>query len=107
MRDGNAWQAEGEGGAVARGDFASQFAMHGEHEFFYDAQSQAGGGLASGGSGRKAAIAAEHASLVVFAEPRPFILNLAFDVPGARRTDREANVLARRRKLDGVGQQIF
>src|SRR5689334_47357 len=107
MHGCSAWQAEGESGAVARSAFASQFTMHGQDELFYDAQSQAGGRLASRRSCRKSTVAVEHASLIAFAEPGPFILNLAFDVPGSRRADGEANLLARRRKLDGVGQEII
>ena len=104
---GSARQAEGEGGAVARRAFASQFTVHRQHELLDDAQAQAGGRLASRGPRRKAAIAAEHPGLIVLAEPGPFILNLAFDVPGARRAHRDANLLAGRRKLDGVGQEII
>src|SRR5208282_2129277 len=103
MREHGSGQAEGEGGAVARGAFASQFTPHGQHELLDDAQTQPGGRLASGGPSRKTAIAAEHAGPIVLAEPWPFILDLAFHVPGPRRADREANLLAGRRELDGVG----
>src|ERR1022692_3703649 len=61
--------------------------------------------LAASGPRGKACITAEHPSLIVLGEPGPFILDLAFDVPGARRADRETNLLAGRRKLDGVGQE--
>src|SRR5689334_15818534 len=86
-------QAKGEDGAVAQRAFASQFPVHGQHELFNDAQTEAGGGLASRGTRRKAAIAAEHAGFIVFAEPGPFILHLAFDVPDPWRAEGEANLL--------------
>src|SRR5512135_2514807 len=107
MTDHGSRQAEGEGGAVARRAFASQFPMHRQHELLDNAQAQAGGRLTSSGPSGEATIAAKHATFIVCAEPGPFILNLAFDIPRARGADREADLLAGRRKLNGIRQEII
>ena len=75
------------------------------HESFCDAQSQARGRFATGGTRGQTGVTVEHPRLVLFRETRTLVLDMAFHLGGVA-LHVDGNVLFGRRELDGVGNNI-